>query len=136
MAFTATMRFSSSSSEPELEKRRCERDIREADLKPLLHTVTAFPVSAGERGVCPKACRCIYCLHLTGGSLVELRVSLHSVHSVTEGEFVGVGCRAWFGIGPHSGCFSIASKAASEPLFQAYYVIECRRSTVPISSIL
>ena len=34
------------------------------------------------------------------------------------------------------GCFSIASKAASEPLFQAYYVIECRRSTVPISSIL
>ena len=32
-------------------------------------------------------------------------------------------------------CFSIASKAASEPLFQAY-VIECRRSTVPISSIL
>ena len=34
------------------------------------------------------------------------------------------------------GCFSIASKAAAEPLFQAYYVIECRRSTVPISSIL
>ena len=33
-------------------------------------------------------------------------------------------------------CFLIASKAASEPQFQAYYVIECRRSTVPISSIL
>ena len=33
--------------------------LRDADLKPLLHTVTAFPVSAGERGVCPKACRCI-----------------------------------------------------------------------------
>ena len=36
----------------------------------------------------------------------------------------------------HWGCFSISSKAASEPLFQAYYVIESRRSTVPISSIL
>jgi len=75
--------------------------LRDADLKPLLHTVT-FPVSAGERGVCPKACRCIYSLHLTGGSLVELRVSLHGVHSVTEGECVGVGCRVWFGIGPIS----------------------------------
>ena len=53
----------------------CQRD---ADLKPLLHTVTAFPVSAGERGVCPKACRCIYSLHLTGGSLVELRVTLQT----------------------------------------------------------
>ena len=52
--------------------------LRDADLKPLLHTVTAFPVSAGERGVCPKACRCIYSLHLTGGSLVELRVSLQT----------------------------------------------------------
>ena len=53
----------------------CQRDD---DLKPLLHTVTAFPVSAGERGVCPKACRCIYSLHLTGGTLVELRVWLQT----------------------------------------------------------
>ena len=63
-----------------------------ADLKPLLHTVTAFPVSAGERGVCPKACRCIYSLHLTGGSLAELRVRIHG----------GGVCRVWFGIGPNS----------------------------------
>ena len=62
----------------------CQRD---ADLKPLLHTVTAFPVSAGERGGRPKACCCIYSLHLTGGSpwmynkrgsLVELRVWLQT----------------------------------------------------------
>ena len=52
--------------------------LREADLKPLLHTVAAFPVSARERGVCPKACRCIYFLHLTGGSLVQLRVWLQT----------------------------------------------------------
>ena len=52
--------------------------LRDADLKPLLHTVTAFPVSAGERGVCPKACRCIYSLHLTGGSLIQLRVWLQT----------------------------------------------------------
>ena len=39
--------------------------LRDADLKPLLHSVTAFPVSAGERGVCPKACCCISSLHLT-----------------------------------------------------------------------
>ena len=57
----------------------------------LIETVVSYgiPVSAGERGVCPKACRCIYTLQLTGGSLVELRVSLHH----------GVG-RVWFGIGP------------------------------------
>jgi len=35
-----------------------------------------------------------------------------------------------------TGCFSISSKASPEPLFQAYYVIECSRSTVPMSSIL
>ena len=48
-------------------------------------------------------------LHLTGGSLVELRVSLHGVQSVTEGECVGVGCRAWFGIGPK--CFELDIRA-------------------------
>ena len=35
----------------------------------------------------------------------EPRVSLHGVHSVTEGECVGVGCRAWFGIGPSTRTF-------------------------------
>jgi len=73
--------------------------LRDADLKPLLHTVTAFPVSAGERGVCPKICRCIYSLHLTGGSLIQLRVwqpmvatdGVHSTEGWGRGSGLGLG---------------------------------------------
>ena len=36
----------------------------------------------------------------------------------------------------YCGCFSMSRKAAPEPLFQAYYAIECRRRTVPMSSTL
>ena len=48
----------------------------DADLKPLLRKVTAFPVSAGERGFRPKA-----------------------ESETTDGGGVG---RVWFGIGPKS----------------------------------
>lgn len=65
--------------------------LRDADFKPLLWKVMIFPVSAGARGVCSEASRCISTLHLKEGASFHWERDYGRRSSIKEWQGDGVG---------------------------------------------